>query len=708
MGIPQFIQAINSIYSESFIRTTDVYEKIKNNNAHIMIDFNSFIHDAFYNYQKTVFTEIKNKISDNDVYDEAYSEVDKYIETINQQLDDTITNKVINELELYLNSMNFNKKVVLFIDGIPPFAKIVEQLKRSFMGILEKKYEDKIFMEYITHPDSLIMRYHYLKRNFREISVSPSDKIMNMITSKLKIKLPGVEIADHAIYGEGEAKMITYIKNHKLDNCIVVSSDADLVILLSLLFVNHDRNKLYLTKKTSETRDVLFNKCIDISELCNGIFSFYNGIDKINIKNIINDICFIFSFMGNDFIPGNFYFDANDVFILMKMYEEYLLSDENDYIILYEGGKYNLNMNQLYVYISFLKEYEKFRQFWYNTTSKYLNVPIDSIFMVKYFGMKLDNLESEMLNQELAPIYFKQIDSEFINTFIYNSLKNEYQFENSDDEQNIVKSLATFKSSIGSDNKKFMGFIDENLGSMNISNDNKISYQDENTINKYYHDLFFNGAEISDVCNNYIEMLHWLVEYYYNFNYVDVKTSLCYYKYSQAPLLTSLHSYLSSLGESEYDKFKKEIIDDVKRKQIPLWEYFNFDSYKIYRAFGGQFEKIQQTQINKDVINMFPRIPFTDLLENTNAFKSNVKCQGVRFFSNCKAQFIVDKIPDPQIFINLIKSSTIKLPSTQNIVDSENKGSKKPINVQDLKNILMQINNNEKRRNNIINLLKKM
>lgn len=173
------------------------------------------------------------------------------------------------------------KFVYIAIDGPAPKAKMIQQRSRRHKSVLEGKVWDTN-------------------------AITPGTKFMNTLNEVLhkEFNKPNIVISDSSEPGEGEHKILQYIKTNKIklgkqSNCIY-GLDADL-IMLSLL--SGIKDMYLLRERTSfniEQMDCEY-LYLDINALKKEIINEFPKL-QIPAKTIIHDYCFICFLLGNDFI----------------------------------------------------------------------------------------------------------------------------------------------------------------------------------------------------------------------------------------------------------------------------------------------------------------------------------------------------------------------------------------------------------------------
>ena len=242
MGIPYYFYYLTTKYNDIIIKSLpskiDIYA----------IDFNGIIHP------------------------EAAKETNE------DKLINNLWDKINNYYDLYKPN-----KLLICIDGVAPFAKIIQQRKRRYLTYYKNKIDKTI-------------------SNWDTNAISPGTNFMN----KLNIFIEEKKTNENYIFsgsneaGEGEHKifkLLNDIMGFEADdtNIIINGLDADLIIL-SLI---SGRKNIYLMR---ENRGV--NTYVNINNLKIAIISELRP--KWNIeddKDLIESYCVMCSILGNDFIP---------------------------------------------------------------------------------------------------------------------------------------------------------------------------------------------------------------------------------------------------------------------------------------------------------------------------------------------------------------------------------------------------------------------
>ena len=552
MGIERFFSTLGRNFNIMTHNKENDYDEIINA-THIYMDFNSVIH--------TISAKVLNPKMN--------------FEELNLLIIKNIDKFIIN----FLKKFNLKKLKLLYIalDGVPTFAKIIEQKKRRYVGdLLNHLIKSK-------YPTS------WSKNN-----ISPGTIFMDQINDFL-LNLNFNEDFQYIVStsnenGEAEIKILDLINLlilDKNDKIIFFSPDSD-VILLSMLsknsnFINiikHDSNKLLFTT-------------ININLLNNSIYEYcLKRITRINIKleinKLINDIIFIFTIFGNDFLPKCESIQTNlDLLFLIDIYLINLIN--HTYIL----DKKIINNMILYNYFILLSNHERrllfrnaFLNIYYNYNNinqinfiidlyKLKNININKLVDGQIFGKPFYNFYNNILSyidpfklyithEKYGVLYFYLIDKyklfEIIKNYIIsnnelplnqlitiNMNKNKFSsYENI----NLIKYNSTLPKHLTKlqtlDKEEKEEYLIENkldkyYNIFNPINDfykQSIKIKDIDSI--YYYKKYFNNDLEKNIVKKYLEGLHWVCEYYFSRKKID---ETWYYPYTRVPLFSSIIKY---------------------------------------------------------------------------------------------------------------------------------------------------------------------
>jgi 5'-3' exonuclease len=200
-------------------------------------------------------------------------------ETNEEQLIKNLWDKINNYNDLYKPD-----KLIICIDGVAPFAKIIQQRKRRYLTFY-KNIIDKVISKWDTN------------------AISPGTKFMNKLDEFINENNKNKYIFSGSNEeGEGEHKIFKIIDAYEneikddIERTIVINGlDADLIIL-SLI---SGKKNIYLMRENKEqlTYVNIDNLKLAIINELQSKWCIENPID------LIESYCVMCSILGNDFIP---------------------------------------------------------------------------------------------------------------------------------------------------------------------------------------------------------------------------------------------------------------------------------------------------------------------------------------------------------------------------------------------------------------------
>ena len=418
MGIERFFSSLN----RQFDVVTDLkepYQKI--DSTHLLIDFNSIIHN---------------------VSSKMLSDINKFKQRKIEKLDfpfttmDTFETVLISQVKKSIKDMlkeNFKSEnllyVMLAIDGVPSFAKMMEQKKRRYIGDLLQK----------------LMRKFELPVEWSKTNISPGTKFMDQMSKELKeesfikeckiicTNLEGVLISDVYNPGEGEMKIMDCLRNLKntSNRICVYSPDSDMILLLMLLDIPTTLLR-YDQQKSQKEDQRIFNR-IDVNTFKKELIDYciLRTGKEYDTRLLLDEIIYIFTLFGDDFLPKTESISVSeDINIII---DNYLLTlvDKGSLLILsakpsdidrrstnssYKKEIYSINHENLKYYFGLLSktELDDLNRFFYN--SKYQNYR-----WAKTQNFHFDLLQLRKETQKHISKFNKKIDVVKFSSYINNN-----------------------------------------------------------------------------------------------------------------------------------------------------------------------------------------------------------------------------------------------------------------------------------------------
>ena len=551
---------IESFFS-SFTKTFNIINQFYDTNydiileaEYIFLDFNSIIYP--------IIAKLSNELIDTENL--TFDDINKLIF---KNVDDYLVNlfKRFDLLTL--------QTIYICLDGTPSFSKMLEQKKRGYIS----DFIDNILNKYTIKNNTL---------NWTKSNIKPGTIFMNQLNNfLLDFKYENIKIivSTSEITGEAEMKIVDYINTlKKLKNKIYFFSPDSDVILLSLIssnsdyinFIKHDKNMISIID-TKLLKSTIYNYC-------------KIRIDKdLDLYKLINDIVFIFTIFGNDFLPKCESFIVKyDILLLIDIYLINLT--KLDYIL----NENNIINENLYYFFELLSKHEKrliFRNAFnnlYNNFNKInqLNFLADLNTFKKLKFNKNINLSNNIFGKPFYNFYnnillfidplklnikyldFYTIHKNKLFTILHEALQTIYPLN-----QLIIINLNKINIEdiqYQSINKiKYISQLPRHQTLIvNLNNRDKEEYLINNKLDKYnkifnpinnfylksikmkyvdkdyfYYHYFYNNKE-NIIIEEYLKGLKWVYQYYYLRKDID---EYWYYPYNKVPLFETIITFYS-------------------------------------------------------------------------------------------------------------------------------------------------------------------
>lgn len=159
------------------------------------------------------------------------------------KLEELMIKRIIKYIQYIIDFVKPSDKIFIAVDGVAPIAKINQQRKRRYKSVIDKEYQD-----------NLNKKYNINKNNvWSNIVITPGTKFMIKLDKELeKFKQNNTKIiySSYKECGEGEHKIIRYIKNSKLNNTsrhVIYGLDADLIFLA--MSASSKENEIFLLRE---------------------------------------------------------------------------------------------------------------------------------------------------------------------------------------------------------------------------------------------------------------------------------------------------------------------------------------------------------------------------------------------------------------------------------------------------------------------------
>ena len=349
MGVLRFFNTIKKhYYTKNCVSVINSPIDVK----YLFIDFNAMIHPSKDRIIKKLNEKFEKTIVQENIRDEdKLKKLNKQLqENINELIHDETMKQVKNVVDTCIKDIDL---IYIAIDGVPSIAKMIEQKKRRFMGKLFQFIELELIEKYKTdliHQKTKMNydnRYLFEKYKIRWSTshISVGTNFMIEFTDKLntseyinKFVFPkNYVFTGHTDMGEGEKKIINYIKrNIPNEDVMIYSPDAD-VLLLAMLLPNKN---VYVIRHDDRSDNLLI---VDINQLRIKLFElfklYYKGKNTNNIVDYCRDLILLLTFFGDDFVPSIESYNISNH--LSNLINAYAVGFEN-YGQLTNGNKVNI------------------------------------------------------------------------------------------------------------------------------------------------------------------------------------------------------------------------------------------------------------------------------------------------------------------------------------------------------------------------------
>ena len=413
MGIERFF---NSLIKNESIKKNGIVMGLtqKINTEFLYLDFNSIIYNITSKVEKDLNYLLYSLIllSDNklkykldihtielckqynyDMEKSSKNHIEYYKTFFSQELIDQITINMIKENIVHITTQLIVpeklKLLYISIDGVPTMGKIIEQKKRRYNGYILTRLKKKIFQKYEKDLPKNRQIYEENKKHFdRSKIISWTNFIKNIVESltseefktqlfEKNINLKQFIMSDQNEFGEGEKKIMEHIIENKIKGKYVIySPDAD-VIILTMIANNTLNNYSEFTVLRFNQQSLEYDS-IDITILINNIYDFVmkkTEDKKLTKLSITNDVAFVFTLFGNDFVPKLESIDArNNIETLINSYSETIKSLKTKKCLIFaENEIFKINYYALYKLINEIAKLENVLLFDTFMSNKYKN-----------------------------------------------------------------------------------------------------------------------------------------------------------------------------------------------------------------------------------------------------------------------------------------------------------------------------------------------
>uniref|UniRef100_A0A6C0J6M7 Xrn1 N-terminal domain-containing protein n=1 Tax=viral metagenome TaxID=1070528 RepID=A0A6C0J6M7_9ZZZZ len=559
-------------------------------------------------------TNIYNLLNNFTKYENLY---DNFLNLLNNdEMIIILYNCIFNYLINVINKthiIDVIKTINIFFDGIPTYAKIIEQRKRRTKNYLESVEKKKLYKVYFDNIEDNIIcdnEYYYeyllwVKNNYSfNKSLGPNSKIIINLSNFLKNKLKKhysnkyIYINNSQINGEADIKIFKYLgKKKKYTDIYIHTCDTDFINLIILFQIQNDSKNIFLLKYSLSQLnlfDVISAK--DIIKEIKKKYKYINNIsENINIS-IIYDFLFIILLFGNDVLPKSLYLSTEINFKIL--FESHYELQKKNLFIININNSCIIDFNNLKLFLQIIKKKNTFTIILLNKNFK---LPYNFILLCTN---KLNYSIDDIINQLLIPYLSYQgsinlnLESNDIRYVFYNKYKiklNPLDKLNKNIKEDLLNYLSYMFDYLDIQNYGLSKLeknliIDDNSYQLLYNNlkiniyNNKTQFSDiylDNqyinltTVNKFYNNIYkkIDNSLINKYFNILILQSYILFDNFEHYSF----DSLHNYPYIIAPSIKQLINYMDM---NDMNELQENIFTELnKKKGAPF--YFNEMSHNL-------------------------------------------------------------------------------------------------------------------------------
>jgi 5'-3' exonuclease len=624
MGIERFFASISK--GKITRRGVLLDERIKIDCNYFYVDFNSIVYTLLNSIEgelNVILCEIilkKNHYSieiakkwNFKLDDSSMEDFQKYFDDdlIKRELIRRVKNFIFDKIDERIITKNLETIYISF-DGIPQMSKIIEQKHRRYMGYVMSRLNKKLFKKFYDGLPEVRKTYENNKKFIDRLNIltGRKDGVMKKIYSefissemknKFKSKYKALKryvVSSPLVYGEAEKKIMEDVMEQKKEGkYIIFSPDADLIILGSilqnLLLMKNVKAKINILRHVQQENLYAF---IDLQTFLNNIVKFakkYITSEFDEIK-ICNDLIFLFTLFGNDFVPKieSMEVKNNMETLIIKYCETF---NKHKYIT-YGEDKLEMNFNILIEFFKNLKNIEKklLRESYLASTYLNYNYYKNKVFNEEFL---IDSLRGyiKTINNNIDSKYKKHVK------VIGLKLKLE-KFETISDDGKISRyHNENIKNSLPHPDMKVteydinsymldrkMGLYEKKLkidtheiGKTNLKLiDSKYKLVGKKIPNNL--DDIYLGKNKDKIIKKYVKGLFWVFNFYFNKNNKSENRKyipIWFYKGHVAPSLGGIYKFMKK-NKDNLNKYFKNVIDD--KNLVEIKDYMNEIEHYLY------------------------------------------------------------------------------------------------------------------------------
>ena len=270
MGIKKFFGWLNKNHSECILNDLTVFQPDT-----LLFDMNGFFHPI----AQLVFRYHNHK-TDKFIVRDNFTTRKKYFQA------------VCGSIDTYVNAINPKKYVVMCVDGCAPVSKQNQMRSRRV-----RKNEHAEQGGFDSNQISVGTEFMH------HLTIYIDNWIKRKVTEDERWRSLKVIFSNEKVAGEGEHKLIRFIRAHdELKHCLV-GADADLIVLSMFT----DVRNIHILREDNRTSQPFY---VDIDCVSEAVFKHMKWNDpddaedpECDPRRIVNDFVFLSFLVGNDFLP---------------------------------------------------------------------------------------------------------------------------------------------------------------------------------------------------------------------------------------------------------------------------------------------------------------------------------------------------------------------------------------------------------------------
>lgn len=222
--------------------------------------------------------------------------------------EDALVTAVITYIKQMRKIVNPTHTLYIAVDGVAPMAKIKQQRMRRFKSAIGAETEARIKAQ-------AEGKVYEAQPRWDTNAITPGTQFMANLATALRAyaKLdPAIIVSPADIPGEGEQKIVEYLREHKPADAVIYGLDADLIILA--LWTSHTQStNIDLFREDVEfgggIKENMFGEeeylYLNVKHLATAMYNQYTAPSSTQPtqEEFIRDFVGLMNLLGNDFVP---------------------------------------------------------------------------------------------------------------------------------------------------------------------------------------------------------------------------------------------------------------------------------------------------------------------------------------------------------------------------------------------------------------------